>query len=719
MAQTPPVPTPVVEDRSSASINGAVGSEFEQVGAVEHLTRGPLHEAFASPYEADPRPGPVLPNQPPDAVNEIPPDYRPDGENVVWITGYWSWDEDRSDFIWVSGVWRDVPPDHQWVPGYWSQTSRGFQYISGFWASNQVAELEYLPTPPTSLEQGPSSPAPADSYIYIPGHWVHSANEYVWQPGYWSANQEHWVWIPANYAWTPRGCVYQAGFWDYDIPDRGVVFTPVYYQQPVYRSPQYVYRPRYVIETGLGLFVHLFVRPNYGQYYYGDYYGSRYANNYQPWTTYYQGPRYYDPVYTNYRARGQSGNNFNLLTWITDQHQVFAQNDRYRPATTIETQRDLVNTSVNANLDQTILRLANLGESLDSLVSAPDSNINFTQLNQGDIDNIVRVAAPLRELGKQRLQVEREQNATANANTNANATSNANANARISLGEARRLSLQAKAHEGAGADAKVNNRQGNAPQTNNGTKPSSDLPNSDLPNSGKHRPGALGDNVPKADATKRPVPNIGGREGEKDKKGNLPAQPLRNLDPGAADPRTPGDSKKPGDPRTPEGSKNSADPRLYNAPVTPGDGVREKLKDSKPPAVAPGRGAISPRESNAGSTSGKAPKAEAQQNPDSVRNTIAAPQMRPARPENWPAAPRRERGQAAPVLPKPQSPAQPSPGKASNAGWARNKILPSPATVNPPTSGAPKLGDKSAPKAIKGVLGGGGENKDKPKKKDK
>src|SRR3954466_104781 len=85
------------------------------------LARGPIHEAFASPVVFNPTPGVVVPKPPPSTViEELPPEQRPQGANVEWIPGYWAWDDERSDYIWVSGIWRDIPPGRQWVPGYWS-----------------------------------------------------------------------------------------------------------------------------------------------------------------------------------------------------------------------------------------------------------------------------------------------------------------------------------------------------------------------------------------------------------------------------------------------------------------------------------------------------------------------------------------------------------------------------------------------------------------------
>src|SRR5947208_42238 len=73
--------------------NANPGQPGEQV-----LTRGPVHEAFAGPVVYDPKPGPVIPKAPPAPVQEMPPDQKPDGANVQWISGYWAWDDTRQDF---------------------------------------------------------------------------------------------------------------------------------------------------------------------------------------------------------------------------------------------------------------------------------------------------------------------------------------------------------------------------------------------------------------------------------------------------------------------------------------------------------------------------------------------------------------------------------------------------------------------------------------------
>ena len=85
------------------------------------------------PVVHDPKAAPSIPKEPPAPIQEMPPDQKPAGQNVQWIPGYWSWDVSRRRFIWISGIWREPPPNNQWVPGYWHQVDGGLQWVSGTW----------------------------------------------------------------------------------------------------------------------------------------------------------------------------------------------------------------------------------------------------------------------------------------------------------------------------------------------------------------------------------------------------------------------------------------------------------------------------------------------------------------------------------------------------------------------------------------------------------
>ena len=166
--------------------------------------------------------------------------------------------------------------------------------------------LDYLPTPPASLENGPNAPCPGAGYAWGPGQWVWQQTQYNWQPGYWYQTRPDWVWNPACYQSTPSGCVYNSGFWDYNLSHRGVAFAPVAFD---YRgswvsagSASISYRPSCVLPTG-GMMSSLFVRPNYGHYCFGDYYGASATSvtagaRYVPWFEFRNNRVGYDPIYS-------------------------------------------------------------------------------------------------------------------------------------------------------------------------------------------------------------------------------------------------------------------------------------------------------------------------------------------------------------------------------------------------------------------------------------
>ena len=139
---------------------------------AEVLTRGPVHEAFAGVVSFNPEPGVIVEKAPPESIEELPPEQRPEGDDITWIPGYWAWDDERSDFLWISGMWRALPPDREWVPGYWTKVENGYQWISGYWADATVEETTYLPEPPETVEAGPNVEAPSQDHAWTPGNWA-------------------------------------------------------------------------------------------------------------------------------------------------------------------------------------------------------------------------------------------------------------------------------------------------------------------------------------------------------------------------------------------------------------------------------------------------------------------------------------------------------------------------------------------------------------------
>jgi hypothetical protein len=302
----------------------------------EMLTRGPVHEAFAKPVTTDPQAPLLVTKQPPEPIQEMPPAEKPAGANIVWVPGYWAWDEDRSDFIWVSGCWRNAPPNTFWVPGYWLQLDNGWEWISGFWkptAAQSQQEIEYLPAPPAAFEVVSVGAPPAPDQIWVPGCWYWSEGRYIQRHGYWIAPQFGWVWVPSHYVWTPRGYIFCQGHWDYDLDNRGVLFTPAYFPAEARVHAGFVFCPGICVDLGM-LRMNLFVNPRYNHYCFGDYYDAAYQRaGIYPWYQCQTLHTWYDPIFVYERWQfGRTDPN-----WARRQAQEFKarQADRdLRPART-------------------------------------------------------------------------------------------------------------------------------------------------------------------------------------------------------------------------------------------------------------------------------------------------------------------------------------------------------------------------------------------------
>lgn len=388
VAAQPPQPAPVTD------------ADLEEGDGIQLLTRGPVHEAFAEPLIFDPKPAPVVPKEPPPPVEEVPPDQKPEGDNVVWISGYWSWDDQRNDFIWISGLWRNTPPGRRWIPGYWSQVDGGSRWTQGFWGPLDQGQLRYLPAPPASLEVGASGPPPSPDSIWTPGTWVWQDNRYVWQPGTWVDFQPEWVWNPPEYFSTPSGYVYNDGYWDRPLLDRGQAFAPVYYQQPVYRQPGYHFTPSLALVAS-ALASSLFVRPASQQYYFGDYYD---ANNFQsgiyPWYSFHQSRYGYDPIFAH-DSRLQARRNPNWLNELHEDYRYRREHPEARPPQTYAQQRAWLD---GGNRNNNTARAQNLilTRPFRQVAASPDSRIRYEKIDEPRRREFAERTSQLRQFGQQR-----------------------------------------------------------------------------------------------------------------------------------------------------------------------------------------------------------------------------------------------------------------------------------------------------------------------------
>jgi hypothetical protein len=365
------------------------------------LTRGPLHEAFAAPVNLSGAVPPVVPKRPPQPLDEAPADYRPDTGAAVWIPGYWDWDDERGDFIWLSGIWRNPPPGRQWVGGYWTQAAGGFQRTPGFWAPAETYEVQYFPQPPAPQEDGPATAAPSPNAFWTPGCFVWQGNQFVWTSGFWTAGQPGWVWTPTCYSWTPRGCLLVSGYWDYGLDERGLAFAPVAISPAVYRRAGFVYTPSIVIDPGIFTF-YLFARPAWCHYYFGDYFAERYDHlGFYPWYRVARGLYWYDPLFTYdrwfYATRDPHWIE-NLEGW----HSYYREHPDVRPPHDLAAQAKLAALPT----DRADRRYLTIGQPISKIVHSTEFPVRVTALSAAERTNALNIVHSHRDFQAQRLRAE-------------------------------------------------------------------------------------------------------------------------------------------------------------------------------------------------------------------------------------------------------------------------------------------------------------------------
>jgi hypothetical protein len=374
------------------------GGNANEVG--EPLTRGTIHEAFGQPVAFDPKPGLTVAKGPPAAVEEVPPEEKPVGDNVAWIPGYWGWDEERRDFIWVSGFWRVMPPDRQWVPGYWKQASDGYQWIAGFWMPATQQDIQYLPDPPQSLEAGPSTQPPGADYVWSPGYWGWRETAYAWYPGFWLQLRPDWIWCPAHYVWTPNGVVFINGYWDYTLSHRGLLFAPVFFRDTaIVARRNFVFSPTIAISLG-GLVDSLFCWPRYHHYCFGDYFAATSVQaGIYPWVSFNTTRVGWDPLFSHYNVVYARRDPQWRERLVTD-YRFRQEHQEARPARTFAAQQQQATAGAGGT------RPVVLAQPLKEAVQAKSTGLKFERVDMQHRQSLAQQARGLQQIQEHRAKTE-------------------------------------------------------------------------------------------------------------------------------------------------------------------------------------------------------------------------------------------------------------------------------------------------------------------------
>ena len=366
---------------------------------VQVLTRGPVHEAFAETVTYDPEPGVVVPKAPPAAIEEVPPEQRLEGANVAWIPGYWAWDDERKDFLWVSGIWRDLPPGRQWVPGYWGKAGQGYQWTSGYWADAKASEVQYLPEPPATVENGPNIAASSADQTWLPGCWIWQKVAMLGGPVFGRPRSRIGIGFPPI-TFGPRAATSMS-------TATGITPSAVaacclrrcISMRTCMARPGFSYSPTTVID--LGVFAnHLFLRPQYQHYYFGDYYAADYqAAGFYPSYSYNSGRFGYDPIYAYDRWQHRQDRGWEQRQQADFQNR--RDHDNLRPPRTWAGQ-GLQNAS-EATSRAGLPRVAAL---LDDLSRNRDSQLRFQPVDQAERQRLAQQAQDVQRFRQQRQTLE-------------------------------------------------------------------------------------------------------------------------------------------------------------------------------------------------------------------------------------------------------------------------------------------------------------------------
>lgn len=620
----------------SNTTNAAPRTQAEVEEGVEILTRGPVHEAFAETISFDPEPGVIVAHEPPEPIEEIAPDQRPEGENVAWIPGYLAWDDEREDFLWVSGIWRDLPPGRQWMPGYWTVVESGYQWISGYWADAALTDIQYLPAPPASVEVGPNIAAPSDNHNWLPGCWIWQQNNYAWQPGYWAPMQADWDWVPAHYVSSPRGYVFVNGYYDHAVARRGVLFAPVYLNAGVYSRRGYSYSPTTVINLQW-FTAHLFSRPQYHHYYFGDYYANSYnTRGFYPSFSYASRGYGYDPFYAR-----QRWNNREDRDWQRGIERDFANrrdHEDQRPPHTLTAMM-----AQNRNAPQRGDRSLAAAMSLEQLTQDRENRQRFQAVDKDERQLLAQRREDMQKFRKERQKLETETAATRPDNPNKPSEP---VNVRLP-----KSPVVAKNVETPGKGQSLP-KNPDAPQVDPKVVAKPRIPGESRPNrenveGPKNRPGS-DSKAPAMEKNARPGSKSGTKNNPKSKAGESEAKPnTPRVEPKPGDPVPKGDSK----PKRGKGDQNPDMPKGDSKPKGGKGGSKPAAPKVDPPNEKPG---LNPQPGKNGPPKTNPPK--------------VAPKPQPGNAEPKPNVPKADPPPKPPKAdsPKPPKAAPPRPAKGDS-----------------------------------------------------
>jgi len=177
------------------------------------------------------------------------------------------------------------------------------------------------------------------------------------------------------------------------------VFAPVYFHGGLRTQRGFSYSPATVINPSVFI-SHLFLRPRYGHYYFGDYYGSNYADaGFSPWFSYHSSRRGYDPIYANQRWQHRHDHEWERHTKADFGN--YRDNEDTRPPRTWAAQRER-----DGRGDKSKRNRMSMAASLEELARKKDSGFQFQPLDESERQQFGQHGREYRKYLQQRQALE-------------------------------------------------------------------------------------------------------------------------------------------------------------------------------------------------------------------------------------------------------------------------------------------------------------------------
>jgi WXXGXW repeat (2 copies) len=163
---------------------------------------------------------------PPAPVSEEQPASPETGD--VWVPGYWWWSIPLTRYVWVSGAWRNPPPDQVWTHGEWVSNPAGrYVWVPGFWGPHGAPAAPVADLAPPPPRPDPPPPMPGVGFEWTPGFYDYHDRAYAWTAGSWRRPPVAGVgWVEPRYVGIGGQYHFQPGRWDHPVEHRGVVYRP-------------------------------------------------------------------------------------------------------------------------------------------------------------------------------------------------------------------------------------------------------------------------------------------------------------------------------------------------------------------------------------------------------------------------------------------------------------------------------------------------------------